>query len=87
MQIPEVKAQQPSLDVSRIELSERLRRVRNPRNLALLANLPRDEIPMAVTLNVLLEQMAITGKLFDEAARNQEDRITTFVTRHYQEDS
>ena len=79
-------AQQPSLDVSRIELSERLRRVRNPRNLALLANFPRDEIQMAVTLNALLEQMAITGKQFDEASRNQENRITTFVTRHYRED-
>ena len=68
MQAQKVEAEQPSLDESKIELSERLRRVRNPSNLALLANFPRDKKPKEVTLNALLEYMAITGKLFDEAS-------------------
>ncbi len=67
MQAEEVEAEQPSLDVSTIELSERLRRIRNPSNLALLATFPRDKKPIGVTLDALLEHMAITGKRFDEA--------------------
>ena len=66
------KAQQPSLDVSKIELSERLRRVRNPSNLALLSKSPRDKRQKGVTLSALLETMAITGKRFDEASRSLE---------------
>jgi len=85
MQAQKLKVEQPSLDVSRIELSERLRRVRNPSNLALLANSPRDEVPMGETLNAVLEYMAMTGKRFDEASRNLETIMTTFVTRHHYE--
>jgi len=78
MQVQKVKTGQPSLDVSKIELSERLRRIRNPSNLALLANSPRDEIPKGETLNAVLDYMAITGKRFDEASRNLTTRLTTF---------
>ncbi len=66
MQAQKLEAEQPSLDVSTIELSERLRRIRNPSNLALLANFHPDKIPMRVTLNAVLDYMAITGKRFDE---------------------
>ena len=73
-----METRQPSLDVSKIELSERLRRIRNLSNLALLANSPRDEIPKGVTLNAVLDYMAVTGKRFDEASRNLTTRLTTF---------
>ena len=68
-------AEQPSLDVSRIELSERLRRVRNPSNLALLADYPPNKVPRGRTLNALLYYMALTGKRFDEALRNLSVRV------------
>ena len=74
-----MEAEQPSLDVSTIELSERLRRIRNPGNLALLANLPRDKIPMGGSLNAVLHHMAVTGKPFEEASRNLTTRMTTFL--------
>ena len=73
-----METRQPSLDVSKIELSERLRRIRNLSNLALLANSPRDEIPKGVTLNAVLDYMAVTGKRFDEVSRNLTTRLTTF---------
>ena len=78
MQVQKVETRQPSLDVSKIELSERLRRIRNPSNLALLANFPRDNAPKGTTLNAVLDYMAITGKRFDEASRNLTTRLTTF---------
>ena len=78
MQVQKVETRQPSLDVSKIELSERLQRIRNPSNLALLANFPRDNAPKGVTLNAVLDYMAITGKRFDEASRNLTTRLTTF---------
>ena len=79
MQAQKLKAEQPFLDVSKIELSERLRRIRNPGNLALLANLPRDKIPIEGSLNAVLDHMAVTGKPFDEASRSLITRITIFV--------
>ena len=82
MQVQKVETRQPSLDVSQIELSERLRRIRNPSNLALLANLPRDKTPKGITLNAALDYMAITGKRFDEAMRNLTTRVTTFQATH-----
>lgn len=87
MQAQAVEADQPSLDVSAIELSERFRRVRNPSNLALLANLRRgnDETPKGVTLNAVLEYMSITSERFDEASKSPPIRITTFVTSHHRE--
>src|SRR5438094_10148648 len=78
MQVQKVETRQPSLDVSKIELSERLQRIRNPSNLALLANFPRDNAPKGTTLNAVLDYMAMTGKRFDEASRNLTTRLTTF---------
>ncbi len=78
MQVQKVETRQPSLDVSKIEFSERLRRIRNPSNLALLANFPRDNAPKGTTLNAVLDYMAMTGKRFDEASRNLTTRLTTF---------
>jgi len=71
MQAQKLRTEQPSLDVSRIDLSERLRRVRNPNNLALLANFARDRVSMGGTLNAFLDYMAITGKRFDEASKER----------------
>ncbi len=78
MQVQKVETRQPSLDVSKIELSERLRRIRNPGNLALLANFPRDEMPKGGTLNAVLDYMAVTGRRFDEASRSLTTRLSTF---------